>query len=97
MVVEVEVEQDILTPVVVAVDQVAVMVVTEVTTQEVVKALLLTILAQARHIKVETVETLVKMVRMVLVVVATQELRALQSMVGVKDKEVRVLDTHKII
>ena len=96
MVVEVVVEQDIPTPVVVVVEQAVVMVVQELTTQEVVKALLLTILAQARHIKVETVETLVKMVKMVLVVVVTQEVRALQSMVGVRDKEVRVLDTHKL-
>ena len=95
MEVEVAVEQDILTPMVVAVEQVVVMVVQEVTTLVVAVAVLLTILAQALHIEVEMVETLVKMVKMVSAVVATQEVLELLLMVGVTEQEVRVLDTLK--
>ena len=95
MEVEVEVEQDILTPMVVAVEQVVVLVVQEVTTLVVAVAVLLTILAQAHHIKVEMVETLVKMVKMVSVVAVTQEVLELLLMVGVTEQEVRVLDTLK--
>ena len=96
MVVEVAVEQDIPTPMVVAVDQAVVMVVQELTTLEVVKAVLLIIHNQASlHIKVEMVEILVKMVKMVLVVVAVQEVRALQSMVGVTEQGNLATDTIK--
>jgi hypothetical protein len=96
MEVEVAVEQDILTPMVVAVEQVVVMVVQELTTLEVVKALLLIIHNQASlHTKVEMVEILVKMVKMVLVVVAMQEVRALQSMVGVTEQGNLATDTIK--